>query len=53
MLEPNFFRTSLDYARDTVAYWWLLFPGLLMPLPDLTSTFTRRVKSYRYRDGFD
>jgi hypothetical protein len=33
--EPSFVRVVWDYLWATIAYWWLLVPGALMPLPEI------------------
>jgi len=35
MSEPSLAQLIWEYLKATVSYWWLIVPGVLMPLPDL------------------
>lgn len=39
MLEPTLFQIAKGYLGATITYWWILVPGLLMPLPDIYKHF--------------
>lgn len=35
ILNPTLWQIIEDYFRITIAYWWFLVPGVLMPLPEI------------------
>lgn len=46
--EPSLVQAGWSYIRTTIAYWWVIVPGIIMPLRDVLNIFKKLGKTPRW-----